>query len=44
MNVFTMSDGKVEFYNKEINRYTESYNKARMYEINNNINSAGYEK
>jgi hypothetical protein len=42
--VFTMSDEKIEIYNKEINRYTNSYNKARMYEINNNINNDGYEK
>jgi hypothetical protein len=43
-NVFTMSDEKIGIYNREINRYTDSYNKAKMYEIKNNINSDGYEK
>jgi predicted SprT family Zn-dependent metalloprotease len=43
-NVFKMSDGKISIYHSEINRYTNSYNKAKAYEINNNINNDGYEK
>jgi hypothetical protein len=39
-----MSDGNISFYYSEINRYTNLYNKAETYEINNNINSDGYEK
>jgi hypothetical protein len=42
--VFKMSDKKNNIYRNEINRYTNEYNKAKMYEINNNINADGYEK
>jgi hypothetical protein len=42
--VFKMTDDKVIFYHGEINRYTNLYNKSKTYEINNNINSDGYEK
>jgi predicted SprT family Zn-dependent metalloprotease len=43
-NVFKMSDSKISVYHSEINRYTNSYNKAITYEINNNINGDGYDK
>jgi hypothetical protein len=42
--VFNMSDNKIILYKDEIDRYMKSYNKAKTYEINNNINSNGYEK
>jgi hypothetical protein len=42
--VFKMSNEKIGVYSNEINRYTSLYNKAKEYEINNNINSDGYEK
>jgi hypothetical protein len=44
MGSFKMSDEKISIYYSEINRYTGLYNKAKIYEINNNINSDGYEK
>jgi hypothetical protein len=42
-SVFKMSNEKIEFYNSETVRYTNAYNKAKTYEINNNINNEGYE-
>ena len=42
--VFRMSDEKINFYHREIIRYTDEYNKAKEYEIKNNINPDGYEK
>jgi uncharacterized membrane protein len=42
--VFKMSNEKTDVYHNEINRYTSLYNKAKEYEMNNNINSDGYEK
>jgi hypothetical protein len=42
-NVFKMSEQKLNIYNSEITRYTNLYNKAKIYE-NNNINSNSHEK
>jgi hypothetical protein len=44
MNVFTMEKAKVDFYYFEIDKYKKKHETAKKYEIDNNINSNGYEK